>query len=282
MNKQVANVFELDQPNIQTIPLVFSSPHSGREYTDDFITTSKLDRLTLRRSEDSFVDELYAEVPNCGAPFLKALFPRAYLDPNREAYELDQKMFFEPLPEFVNTKSPRVLAGLGTLPRVIANGDEIYGNKLRFEEAKHRIDTYYFPYHSALKHLIKNTKLKFGKCILIDCHSMPSNTNGHCSKNVDIVLGNKHGKTCANELTEFVEKRLKDLGLTVQRNHPYAGGYTTKHYGDPNNNIHTLQIEICRASYMDEKQITRIAEFEIMKNKISDLVYALANVKFNF
>ena len=137
-------------------------------------------------------------------------------------------------------------------------------------------------YKFALKHLIKNTKLKFGKCILIDCHSMPSNTNGHCSKNVDIVLGNKHGKTCANELTEFVEKRLKDLGLTVQRNHPYAGGYTTKHYGDPNNNIHTLQIEICRASYMDEKQITRIAEFEIMKNKISDLVYALANVKFNF
>jgi N-formylglutamate amidohydrolase len=282
MDKQVTNVFELDQPNIQTIPLVFSSPHSGREYTDDFITTSRLDRLTLRRSEDSFVDELYAEAPNCGAPFLKALFPRAYLDPNREAYELDQKMFFEQLPDFVNTKSPRVLAGLGTLPRVIANGDEIYGNKLRFEEAKHRIDTYYFPYHSALKHLNKNTKLKFGKCILIDCHSMPSNTSGHCSKSVDIVLGNKHGKTCANELTEFVEECLKDLGLTVQRNHPYAGGYTTKHYGDPNNNIHTLQIEICRASYMDEKQITRIAEFEIMKNKISDLICALANVKFNF
>ena len=282
MDKQVTHVFELDQPNIQTMPFVFSSPHSGRNYQDSFITTSKLDSLTLRRSEDSFVDDLYAEAPNCGAPFLKALFPRAYLDPNREAYELDQGMFLEPLPNFVNTTSPRVLAGLGTLPRVIANGDEIYKDKLRFKEAKHRIDTFYFPYHSVLKDLIKKTKLKFGKCILIDCHSMPSSVEVHCSKNIDIVLGNKHGKTCANELIQFVENHLKELGLTVSRNHPYAGGYTTKHYGDPSNNIHALQIEICRASYMNEKTITRKAEFEIMKNKISDLIYALANVKFNF
>ena len=160
MDKPVNSIFELDRPNTQTIPFVFSSPHSGTNYLESFVTNSKLDPLTLRGSEDSFVDDLFAEVPNYGAPFLKALFPRAYLDPNREAYELDQQMFLERLPEFVNTNSPRVFAGLGTVPRVITNGAEIYQSKLPFEEAKHRINSCYLPYHAALKDLIKETKLK--------------------------------------------------------------------------------------------------------------------------
>ena len=286
MDKPVNSIFELDRPNTQTIPFVFSSPHSGTNYLESFVTNSKLDPLTLRGSEDSFVDDLFSEAPNYGAPFLKALFPRAYLDPNREAYELDQQMFLERLPEFVNTNSPRVFAGLGTVPRVITNGAEIYQSKLPFEEAKHRINSCYLPYHAALKDLIKETKLKFGKCILIDCHSMPSVSasinNDNYNKKVDIVLGNKHGKTCAHELMQFVENHLKNLDLSVRRNHPYAGGYTTKHYGNPNNDVHTLQIEVNRASYMDEETITRKHGFIIIKNKLSNLVQALAEATFNF
>lgn len=282
MEKKINHTFEIDHPASQTIPFVFASPHSGRDYQTSFIANSRLSPLTLRRSEDSFIDDLYSEVPSYGAPFLKALFPRAYLDPNREAYELDPYMFMEPLPEFVNTKSPQVLAGLGTVPRVVANGDEIYKRKLLFKEAENRIKTCYFPYHAALNNLINETKKKFGKCILIDCHSMPSIYTESTNNNVDIVLGNKHGKTCANELMQFVENQFKYLDLIVRRNHPYAGGYTTKHYGKPNENVHALQIEVNRASYMNEKTITRKNDFIMMKNKISNLLEALSEATFDF
>ena len=286
MDKKIDHTFEIDYPISQTIPFVFASPHSGRNYQTSFIAKSRLNLLALRRSEDSFIDDLYSDAPNYGAPFLKALFPRAYLDPNREAYELDQEMFLEPLPDFVNTNSPRVSTGLGTVPKIVANGDEIYESKMLFKEAQNRINNCYFPYHTALNDLIKETKNKFGKCILIDCHSMPS-IGGLVNRdtkndNVDIVLGNKHGKTCADELIQFVEVQFKNLNLIVRRNHPYAGGYTTEHYGNPNKNVHTLQIEVNRANYMDEKTITRKNGFLKMKKKISNLLQALAEATFNF
>jgi len=286
MDKKIDHTFEIDYPISQTIPFVFASPHSGRNYQTSFIAKSRLNLLALRRSEDSFIDDLYSDAPNYGAPFLKALFPRAYLDPNREAYELDQEMFLEPLPDFVNTNSPRVSTGLGTVPKIVANGDEIYESKMLFKEAEDRINNCYFPYHTALNDLIKETKNKFGKCILIDCHSMPS-IGGLVNRdtkndNVDIVLGNKHGKTCADELIQFVEVQFKNLNLIVRRNHPYAGGYTTEHYGNPNKNVHTLQIEVNRANYMDEKTITRKNGFLKMKKKISNLLQALAEATFNF
>ncbi|MEE2998794.1 MAG: N-formylglutamate amidohydrolase [Pseudomonadota bacterium] len=286
MDKKIDHTFEIDYPISQTIPFVFASPHSGRNYQTSFIAKSRLNLLALRRSEDSFIDDLYSDAPNYGAPFLKALFPRAYLDPNREAYELDQEMFLEPLPDFVNTNSPRVSTGLGTVPKIVANGDEIYESKMLFKEAENRINNCYFPYHTALNDLIKETKNKFGKCILIDCHSMPS-IGGLVNRdtkndNVDIVLGNKHGKTCADELIQFVEVQFKNLNLIVRRNHPYAGGYTTEHYGNPNKNVHTLQIEVNRANYMDEKTITRKNGFLKMKKKISNLLQALAEATFNF
>ena len=285
MHKKINRAFAVDRPSLQIIPFVFSSPHSGANYPDSFITKSKLDLLTLRQSEDSFVDDLYAEAPNYGAPLIRALFPRAYLDANREAYELDQTMFTEPLPNYVNTNSARVSSGLGTIPRIVSTGSEINRDKLSFEEATHRINSYYFPYHAALKELIEETKLKFGKCILIDCHSMPSIGNAINNKNneqVDIVLGDKHGKTCASELMQFVESFLINLGFIVRRNHPYAGGYTTKHYGNPDNDVHTLQIEINRANYMNEKTMTRKRNFLTIKNKLSKLLLALADAKFNF
>ncbi|MBT5941447.1 MAG: N-formylglutamate amidohydrolase [Rhodospirillaceae bacterium] len=272
--------YEIIRPPEQLIPFVFASPHSGTHYSDSFIDASRLDPIALRGSEDSFVDDLYSEVPNCGAPLLKALFPRAFVDPNREAYELDPKMFEDRLPRYVNTSSPRVFAGLGTIPRVVTNGDEIYDNKITFAEGKKRIEIYYFPYHAALQRLIDETKKLFGKCFLIDCHSMPSiggpMDNDKGNQRVDVVLGNKFGEACSPGLINFVEEYFKALGMIVRRNQPYAGGYTTRHYGSPENSVHALQIEINRALYMNEKSITRNAGYEGLKTKISNLLMALA------
>ena len=147
MDRETVNdsdaAIEILAPSEQLTPLVFSSPHSGREYPADFLAASKLDPISIRRSEDSFVDELFAQAPILGAPLLKALFPRAFVDPNREPYELDQSMFTSPLPGFVNRRSPRIAAGLGTIARVVANGSEIYSCKLDFDEAHARIERYH-------------------------------------------------------------------------------------------------------------------------------------------
>ena len=160
--------FEVIAPKDQTIPLVFASPHSGRAYPADFVEASRLTPIMLRRSEDSFVDELFSEAPTFGAPLLKANFPRAYVDPNREAYELDPTMFEDQLPDFVNTNSIKVSAGLGTVAKVVTNGEEIYKEKLQFAEIKSRVESSYFPYHAALRKLINATRARFGICIFID------------------------------------------------------------------------------------------------------------------
>ena len=270
-------------PDRKTIPFVFASPHSGRDYPNEFVDASRLDPVRLRWSEDSFVDELFACVPDVGAPLLAARYPRAYVDPNREAYELDPSMFDEALPGYVTTKSVRVSAGLGTVARVVTNGEEIYRHKLSFAEVKWRIDNVYRPYHTALQRLISETKEAFGKCILVDCHSMPStgapledDTN---RKGVDIVLGNNHGASCAPELMDFVDERLTGLGLRVRRNNPYSGGYTTRHYGRPRQNVHTLQIEINRALYMDEITIQKHEGFADLAGKVSTLLHTLNELR---
>src|SRR6266576_2803330 len=167
-------ILDLQRPVVQSLPLILASPHSGAEYPTDFLAASRLDPLALRRSEDSFVDELFAAAPRLGAPLLSARFPRAYLDVNREAYELDPAMFSDSLPDFVNAGSPRVRMGLGTIARIVASGEEIYSMKLRFVEAQRRIECLYYPYHRALRQLVDDTESTFGGCLLIDCHSMPS------------------------------------------------------------------------------------------------------------
>lgn len=230
----------------------------------------QLDLLTLRRSEDAFVDEIFAAVPRSGASFLKAHFPRVYVDPNREAYELDPAMFVQPLPAYVNTTSPRVRAGLGTVPRVVASGDAIYADKLDFPRIVRRLEQNYFPFHAALDDLLRQAYARHGCYLLIDCHSMPS-VAGTCDsdaglRRADFVLGDRFGTSCAPALTQLVEGFLTALGYSVRRNIPYAGGYITSHYGRPAEGRHTLQIEINRALYLNEETITphaglaRIAE----------------------
>ena len=275
--------FAVVRPEPQSIPFVFSSPHSGRHYPPDFLAASRLDLMTLRRSEDSFIDSLYAGAPDLGAPLLHALFPRAFLDPNREPYELDPAMFEDSLPAYANTRSLRVAGGLGTVARVVTDGAEIYRRKMVFAEAERRIEDLYLPYHRTLRGLLDETKRRFGYAVLIDCHSMPSvggpmdQDSGH--DRAHFVLGDRFGTSCSPGLTQLAEETLSAMGYTVARNNPYAGGYTTDHYGRPVNGIHALQIEINRALYMDEERIEPHGQFERVSRDLMDLIAKLASLK---
>lgn len=275
-------VIEIRLPPVQTLALVLSSPHSGRDYPADFVAGSQLSPHLLRGSEDCFVDELFADGPSLGAPLLRALFPRAYVDPNREPYELDPAMFSERLPSYVNTASPRVAAGLGTVPRVVASGAVIQRDKLDFADAAARIECCYKPYHAALARLLRETHRRFGHCLLLDCHSMPS-VGGPTDKDpgrnrVDFVIGDRHGASCARPVADAVEATLRDLGYTVRRNLPYAGGFVTRHYGRPNERCHALQIEINRALYMDEARLQRTDYFATLASHMRQLVAVLGGI----
>jgi N-formylglutamate amidohydrolase len=272
--------FEIIRPVRQTTPLVLASPHSGASYPADFLEMAKLDRATLRLSEDCYVDELFAAGPNCGAPLLKALFPRVYVDANREAFELDPVMFEDRLPDAAITDSPRVAAGLGSIPRLAANDREIYGRKLRFAEAEQRIARCYRPYHQALSALMQETRERFGGCLLLDCHSMPS-VGGQGERDlgrsrVDFVLGDCFGASCADAVTAAAETHLRKEGANVRRNNPYSGGYVTQHYGRPTEGIHVLQIEINRSIYMDEQTLERLPQFQETRQRLERLIAMLA------
>lgn len=271
--------WEILKPPSHTAPVVFASPHSGTRYPESFVEASPLGRLALRRSEDSFVDELFAAAPSYGAPLLRAHFPRAFVDVNREPFELDQAMFADPLPDYVNTQSSRVAAGLGTIAKVVSNGQEIYAQKLRFAEAEDRIRTYYQPYHRALKSLVEQTIDLFGYCILIDCHSMPS-IGGPLDPDAgrgraDFVIGDYFGSSCAELVTGTVEAVLRARGYVVVRNKPFAGGFTTRNYGRPRQGMHALQIEINRGLYMDEKRIRRHEGFRRLHANMTEIVAAV-------
>jgi N-formylglutamate deformylase len=260
-------------PETQSAPVVFASPHSGRLYPAEFVAASRLQGLSLRRSEDSFVDELFAAAPLHGAPLVSATFPRAFCDPNREPWELDPAMFEDALPAWVNTGSPRVSAGLGTIARVVASGETIYRRKLRFEEAERRVSACWQPYHAELQALIARTRDRFGACLLIDCHSMPMQAGSppH-ARTADFVLGDAHGTTCSPRLTRLVERTLTAQGYAVRRNDPYAGGYITRHYGRPRENVHTLQIEVARGLYMDESRIELTGEASALRRNLDRLI----------
>ncbi len=281
-NNPDESCLDIRRPASLTTPMVFSSPHSGRQYTQAFIDQSRLEPHALRRSEDSFVDEIFAAAPEFGAPLIRALFPRAYVDANRETFELDPDMFADNLPDYVRTHSPRIAAGLGTIPKVVASGGAIYDQPLSFAEARRRIDTYHRPYHRALSQLLENARRQFGVSLLIDCHSMPSHrapgvrTKG--IENVDMVLGDCHGASCAPEVTRLAERTLTEAGFQVVRNRPYAGGYITRQYGRPEEGHHALQIEINRALYMDECRIERGPELPRMVRRITRLIKALSEI----
>ncbi|HTV34108.1 MAG TPA: N-formylglutamate amidohydrolase, partial [Methylocella sp.] len=231
------------------------------------------------RSEDSYVDELLAGVTALGAPLIKARFPRAYLDLNREPYELDPRMFEGALPEFANTRSLRVAGGLGTIARVVGQAQEIYARRVPVTEAIARIEKLYKPYHARLRWLIERARRQFGLAILVDCHSMPSGllrlgTTGLFPR-MDFVVGDRYGTSAAPEFVEAVEDELRACGCSVQRNKPYAGGFITEHYGNPPKDCHALQIEVNRALYMDEHSLARNDRFTLVATYLTRVARAL-------
>jgi N-formylglutamate amidohydrolase len=273
---------EVRLPVAQSAPIVYASPHSGSRYEPEFLATTRLDPITLRKSEDSFIDEIFGAAPDLGAPLLHALFPRVCLDPNREPYELDPTMFEDELPGHVNTGSFRVAGGIGTIARVVASGSEIYRSKLRFAEAERRVAAYYQPYHEALARLLAETHRRFGCAVLIDCHSMPSiagpSEEDEGRRRADIVLGNRFGAACAPLLVDRARRLLDGFGYNVVLNTPYAGGYVTQKYGRPDEGLHALQIEINRALYMDEERIERNGGMSTITRHMTALIEALGAV----
>ncbi len=268
-----ATAFELIAPRRQQAPLVFNSPHSGSLYPKSFLLRSQLDERTVRQSEDTFVDRLFMTAINDAAPLLRAHFPRAWLDVNREPFELDPKMFSGALPTFANTGSARVASGLGTIPRLVADGKAIYAEPLPVAEALSRIENVYVPYHRALQQLLDRTAAEFGVAILIDCHSMPSTVRAsNLRGRPDFVLGDRHGSSCAPALTDAIERGLVRRGYDVSRNRPYAGGFITEHYGRPREGVHAIQIEINRALYLDERNLRRAKGYEALETDLAGLV----------
>lgn len=259
-------------------PLVFASPHSGRLYPEDMMSAAALDAVSIRRSEDAFVDDLIASAPGHGAAMITAGFARAYIDLNREPFELDPSMFADELPAFARSRTARVAAGLGAIARVVSEGQEIYRRKLTFAEAKLRIDGAHTPYHAALKGLIDEAQAAHGFAILIDWHSMPAAAARAAGRDrpSDIVLGDRFGAACAGVLPTRVERELDTLGYRVTRNTPYAGGYTTEHYGQPARRVHALQIEMNRALYLDEATLTPTSGFERLQRHLDQLIGCLA------
>jgi len=262
-NPELNPAFRVFEPAGERVAFVLNSPHSGRSYPEGFLKKTRLDQMSVRKSEDFLVDELVASGVEAGMPLLTAIFPRAFLDVNREPYELDPRLFKGRLPHYANTRSVRVASGLGTIARIVAEGEEIYHERLSIEEGLQRIEAIYKPYHAALRQLLAETQVMFGFAVLIDCHSMPSFRNGPATGiRPDIVIGDRYGSACAPEITHYVRDVFQELGYRVDVNRPYAGGFITEHYGRPEIGLHAIQIELNRGLYMDEHKIAKSEKFD--------------------
>jgi len=271
--------FEILEPAAWRAQIIFNSPHSGSAYPEAFLRVSRIDLPALRRSEDSFMDELIGGLSDRGFAVVRVHFPRSYVDVNREPYELDPRMFAGRLPSFANTRSMRVAGGLGTIPRVVGDGQEIYRERLAVDDALSRIETLYKPYHRALRRLINRVHQSFGTAVLVDCHSMPSiGVSRDEPRRPDVVIGDRYGTSCAPLLPDRVEQTMGRLGYSVGRNKPYAGGFITEHYGNPASGLHVVQLELNRAVYMDERRREKGPRFAQVVADFAALADALATV----
>ncbi len=255
--------YRLSMPVRRRTGAVFASPHSGSDYPPEFLAATRLDARAIRSSEDFLVDRLFGHAPNCGAPLLAATAPRAFVDVNRAADELDPAVI-----EGVRAVAfnPRIASGLGVIPRVVANGREIYADKLTRAEAESRIETWHRPYHAQLRALLDEARAEFRAALLVDCHSMPHEALEGAvpagAPRPEIVLGDRFGASCAPDVTDAVEVFLVAEGFRVARNAPFAGAYVAQAYGRPRRGVHVIQIEIDRALYMDETKLAPRPEFE--------------------
>ena len=252
---------------------VFSSPHSGRNYPSAFLKNSVLDAVSIRSSEDAFVDQLFMSAIENGAPLLLASAPRAYVDLNRSVDELD--------PAVVDGikltgSNPRISSGLGVIPRVVSQGRAVMRGKISKMDAEERLDRFYHPYHAQLRKLLDTSRTAFGKVLLIDCHSMPSealtNLTGHYGRRPEIVLGDRFGSSCDSVFVDQIEAALTDAGFCVARNTPFAGAHLTQIYGRPGCGQSCLQIEVDRSLYLDEKRVLKTDQFDEIRLRLSGVV----------
>jgi N-formylglutamate amidohydrolase len=272
-------VYDLQMPQARTSCAVFSSPHSGADYPRALLELSRLDLLHLRSSEDAFVDELFAAAPGHGAPLLSARVPRACVDLNRAQDELDPALIAGASRRLMN---PRIAAGLGVIPRVVAEGRPIIDGKLPLAEAQRRLAVYYQPYHARLAALVEQSRAEFGLAILLDCHSMPHDALVSAptvwGRRPDVVLGDRFGAACDRWVIDAVAEIFRAEGFAVARNAPFAGGYITQHYGRPHARVHALQIEIDRSLYMDEARIEKGPAFDEIRARIGRAVAELTRL----
>ncbi len=271
--------FDLTRPAARTSCVVFASPHSGRDYPETLLARTRLGSRQIRSSEDAFVDRLFAAAPEHGAPLIAARVPRAWIDLNRAADELDPALI-----EGVTRRShnPRVASGLGVIPRVVAGGRAIYTGKIDLAEARERLATGWAPYHAALDALLAESHAQFGESILIDCHSMPHEAidlaGGPGGQRPQVVLGDRYGAAAAPRIVARIEAAFADAGFKVARNTPFAGAYVTQAYGRPARRQHAVQIEIDRALYMDEARIAPHAGFEPFRARLAAVIAEIAAI----
>lgn len=271
--------FEIIEPLTRTTGVIFASPHSGRDYSWSFLRRSSLDELAIRSSEDAFVDQLFAPAADNGAPLLAAVAPRAFVDLNRAADELDPALIEDVRKAGHN---PRVGSGLGVIPRVVANGRAIYRGKLSRREADQRLAEIWYPYHAALTRLIAEARRDFGEAILIDCHSMPHEAIESFAHSglarPEVVLGDRFGASAAPSVVEGIETAFRRAGLRVTRNAPFAGAYTTQHYGRPSRGQHVIQVEIDRSLYMNEQAVRPNGNFQSFLSLMRGIVAEICDV----
>ncbi len=268
------------------VPLVFSSPHSGRLYPEGFVSQTQLEGLALRASEDAFVDLLFASAAAHGAVMQTALFPRSYCDVNRERGELDPGLFEGRIPSSItlNTRSPRVQAGLGVIPRVVREGVDIYRGRIPVSEIENRLAGLYDPWHASLDQLLSDMAARFGGVILIDCHSMPSPPPGTGGPGVhaDIVIGDRFGATAHRIVAAEIERAFVAEGFSIARNVPYAGGHGVERHARRDRMIHAVQIELRRSLYMDEALVSPHAGFAKVEARLSRAISTLARARWPF
>ena len=267
------------------IPVVFDSPHSGTFYPDDFgfVVPSAI----LRMAEDTHVEKLYESAPARGATLIAAQFPRSYIDCNRSLLDIDQALISEAWPGPINA-SKKTEKGIGLVWRKLDSGEDIYNRKLTVAEVQARIAACYSPYHKAVRETINHTRKHYGAVWHINCHSMPAVSglvaeDGPGKTRAEFVLGDRDGTSCAPEFTAFVALTLRGFGYEVKVNDPYKGVELVRAYSDPAEHKHSLQIEVNRKLYMDEKTREPNAIFADLQADIARLIaaigkYALANL----
>ena len=271
------DVFKIDQPAGDALPLIFDSPHSGREYPADFDFACPM--ADLKRAEDNMVDDLYSCVPRHGGTLLCALFPRTYIDVNRAETDIDESLLDAKWPAPCDPTS-RSQAGIGLIRRLIRPGMNVYNRRLSVAEVQNRIATYYHPYHAALTDLIEDAHERFGQVWHINCHSMPS---GPGMAGSDFVLGDRDGTSCDPGFTRAMHNFLRGLGYDVAINRPYKGVEIVRRSANPGMGRHSIQVEISKALYWNESTGEKSKNYNALKADIEKLVgfcaeFAAANL----